>query len=181
MNIFELILTGISLAMDAFTISICKGLVNPRKKHGFIISFFFGFFQFIMPIIGFYIGNVFSEKIIYYNPFISMILLITIGILMIKEKNDNFLANKLKFFELIMLSIATSIDALIVGISFSFLKNNIFTSSIIIGSITFILCFIGYFLGNLLNKKISCYANIIGGITLILIALKIFIQTIIHL
>ena len=161
--------------MDAFTISICKGLQTPRKKYGFVISFFFGLFQFLMPILGYYLGNIFSEKIIEYNPFISTILLVTIGILMIKEKNEE-IDNKLKFSELIILSVATSIDALVIGISFSFLKVNILSSSIIIGLITFILCFFGYFLGHLFNKKIGKYSNLIGGITLIIIGLKIFIN-----
>ena len=178
MNIIELFLTGVSLAMDAFTISICKVLQAPRKKHGVVIAFFFGFFQFIMPILGYYLGNIFNQKIINYNPFISMILLITIGILMIKEDNSE-INQKLKLSELIMLSIATSIDALVIGISFSFLKVNIIPSSLIIGIITFILCFIGYFLGHLFNKKVGKYSNLIGGITLIIIGIKIFIQTII--
>ncbi len=178
MNNLELFLTGISLAMDAFTISICKGLQTNRKKYGLAIAFFFGLFQFIMPILGFYLGNIFSEKIIEFNPYISMILLITIGILMIKEKNTEDFNYKLKFSELIILSIATSIDALVIGISFSFLKANIIYSSIIIGIITFILCTIGYFLGHLFNKKVGKYSNLIGGITLIIIGIKIFIQTI---
>ena len=125
MNIFEIILTAISLGMDAFTISICKGLSNTKIKNGIIIALFFGTFQFIMPILGYYLGNIFSERIINYNPYISMILLVTIGVLMIKEKNDEKLDNSIKLGEMILLSIATSVDALVIGISFSFLKVNI--------------------------------------------------------
>ena len=178
MNIFEIILTAISLGMDAFTISICKGLCNNRIKNGLIIALFFGTFQFIMPILGYYLGNIFSERIINYNPYISMILVILIGILMIKEKNDEQLDNSIKLGEMILLSIATSVDALVIGISFSFLKVNIIFSSIIIGIITFIMCFIGYFLGHLFNKKIGMYSNLIGGVTLIIIGIKIFFDTI---
>ena len=178
MNILELFLTGISLALDAFTISICKGLANNKKKDGIIISFFFGLFQFIMPILGYYIGNIFSEKIIYYNPYISMILLVTIGILMLTEKNENNFSTNLKISELFLLAIATSIDALVIGISFSFLKIHILSSSILIGIITFFMCIIGYYLGNYFNKKIGKYSNLISGTIIILLGIKIFIQTI---
>ena len=177
MNILELFLTGISLALDAFTISICKGLANNKKKDGIIIPFFFGLFQFIMPILGYYIGNIFSEKIIYFNPYISMILLVTIGILMLTEKNDNDISTNLKMSELFFLAIATSIDALVIGISFSFLKIHILSSSILIGIITFIMCLLGYYLGNFFNKKIGKYSNLIGGIIIILLGIKIFLQT----
>lgn len=178
MNLIELLLTGVSLGMDAFTISICKGLSNNKFKNGITIALYFGIFQFIMPIIGHYLGNIFSEKIINFNPYISMILLVTIGILMIKEKNDDNIDDSIKFFEMILLSIATSIDALVIGISFSFLKVHILPSSILIGIITFIMCFIGYFLGHLFNQKAQKYSNLIGGITLIIIGIKIFIETI---
>ena len=174
MNILEIFLIGVSLAMDAFTISICKGIRNNSFKIGITVTSFFSIFQFIMPIIGFYIGNILSDKIINYQSYFSSVLLIIIGILMIKEDKINELDNKLSYKELIILSIATSIDALVIGISFSFIETNIFISSIIIGITTFIICNIGYFLGTKLNKKLHQYSNIIGGITLILIGIKLF-------
>lgn len=174
MNIIEIFLIGVSLAMDAFTISICKGIRNNSFKTGITVTSSFSVFQFIMPIIGFYIGNILSDKIINYQSYFSSILLIIIGILMIKEDKINELNNKLDYKELIILSIATSIDALVIGISFSFTKTNIFISSIIIGITTFIICNIGYYLGSVLSKKLHQYANIIGGITLILIGIKLF-------
>lgn len=177
MNILEIILVGLSLSMDAFTISITKGLVNFKIKTGLIVSFFFGLFQFIMPIIGYCVGNNFSEKIINYNPYISMVLLITIGILMIREKEE-IIENNLKFSELIMLALATSIDALVIGISFSFLKVPIISSSIIIGIITFLICLVGYYLGNKFNKKVGKYSNLIAGIILIILGIKAFLNTI---
>lgn len=177
MNILELFLTAFSLAMDAFSISICQGLQKGSFRKSIIIPLSFGIFQMIMPIIGYYLGNLFSKRIIKYNPYISTILLIIIGILMLLEKNDDKLQNNLKIKELLMLSIATSIDALVIGISLSFLKNHIFSSSLIIGIVTFILCFIGYKIGNLLNKKIGKYSNLIGGITLIIIGIKILLET----
>ena len=172
MKIYEIILIGISLAMDAFAISICKGLKNNKIKTGLIISLFFGLFQFIMPILGFYLGNVMNEKIINYQTYFSSILLIIIGILMIKEDKINEINLELDYKELFILSLATSIDAFVIGISFSFINTNIILSSTTIGIITFIICLIGYFLGHLFNKKAHQYSNIIGGITLIIIGIK---------
>lgn len=172
MKIIEIVLIALSLSMDAFAISICKGLKNNNFKTGIIISIFFGLFQFIMPILGYYLGNILSEKIINYHAYFSSVLLIVIGLLMLKEDKVNELDTKLNYKELILLSIATSIDAFVIGISFSFTKTNIFYSSIIIGIITFIMCIIGYFLGHLFNQKAHQYSNLIGGITLIIIGIK---------
>ena len=172
MNIIEIILIGLSLAMDAFTISICMSIKNNSYKIGFITAIFFSIFQFMMPILGFYLGNIISNKIINYHSYFSSILLIIIGILLIKEDKISDV-DKFRYQELLLLSIATSIDAFVTGISFSFIKTNILLSSTIIGIITFILCMIGYYLGNLLNKKAHQYANVIGGITLIIIGIKL--------
>ena len=172
MKIIEIMLIGLSLSMDAFAISVCKGLIKSDVKTGITISLFFAIFQFIMPILGFYLGNILSDKIINYQSYISSIILITIGILMLKEEKINELDSKLNIKELFLLSIATSIDAFVIGISFSFIKTNIIYSSIIIGIITFIMSLIGYFLGNLFNKKTQQYSNIVGGITLILLGIK---------
>ena len=176
MNIIEIILIGLSLSMDAFSISIILGLKNNIIKLGVITSLFFGLFQFIMPILGYYLGNILNEKIINYESYFSIILLIIIGLLMIFEKNDIDTYNKLNIKELFFLSIATSIDAFVIGISFSFIQTNIIISSIIIGTITFIISFIGYFLGHLFSKKAHQYANLIGGITLIIIAIKMLLE-----
>lgn len=178
MNILELILTAFSLSMDAFSISICLGLQNNSLKKAIIVPLSFGFFQFMMPIIGYYLGNMFSNRIINFSPYLSSILLVTIGILMIIEKNDERINENLKIKELFMLSIATSIDALVIGISLSFLKNNILISSFIIGIITFMICLMGYKLGNLFNKKVGNYSNLIAGIILIILGLKIFLENI---
>lgn len=178
MNLLEIVLTGISLAGDAFTISICKGLNNPRKKNAIIVALYFGLFQFLMPIIGYYLGNVFSERIINFNPYISTILLIVIGILMIKSDDNLSLSSKLSFKEMILLSIATSIDALVIGISFSFLNVKIISSSIIIGIITFIMCFFGFLLGHIFNKKVGTYSNLVAGSILIILGIKIFVENI---
>ena len=175
MNILELLLTAFSLGTDAFTISICKGLNTKRKRNAFLVAFYFGLFQTIMPILGYYIGSLFNENIINYSPYISTILLVTIGFLMLKNDDNSGISDSLKFQEMFILSVATSIDAFVIGISFSFLKTNILSSSIIIGIITFIMCLIGFLLGNYFNKKIGKYSNFIAGIILILIGIKILI------
>ena len=172
MNIFEIILIGLSLSLDAMTISICYALKSSQIKIGLITTVSFSIFQFIMPIIGFYFGNIISNQIINYHSYLSSIILIVIGILQIKEEKINEVNNQLKFSELFFLSIATSIDALAIGISFSFLETNIFISSIIIGFVTFIMCSLGFYLGKLFNKKAHQYAGVIGGITLIIIGIK---------
>lgn len=178
MTILELLLTAVSLAGDAFTVSICKGLKSSydKLKKALIISLFFGIFQTIMPIMGYYLGNIFTEKIIYYNPYISTILLIVVGLLIYNEDDNTEVDDKIKLWELFFLSIATSIDALVIGISFSFLKINIILSSLIIGIVTFIICFNGFYLGNILNNKVSKYTNKIAGIILIFLGIKIFLQ-----
>lgn len=179
MSIIELFLTSLSLSMDAFAVSICKGLTNKKNKlkNSIIISLSFGIFQGLMPLIGYYLGNFLSDKIVKYDHYIALILLTLIGISMIKEsKETDELSHKTNFQEIIILSIATSIDALVIGITLSFLKVNIFTSISFIGIITLIICFIGYHLGNIIGNKINKYSRILGGITLILIGIKTFIE-----
>lgn len=173
MNIIEIVLIGLSLSMDAFTISICKGIKNANIKDGLITISFFSIFQFIMPILGFYLGNILSDKMIEFHSYFSSVLLIIIGVMMLKEEKINDVSSTLNYKELLLLSIATSIDAFVIGISFSFMNSNIILSSFIIGIITFIICAIGYYLGNLLNKKAHQYSKIIGGITLIILGIKL--------
>lgn len=177
MTLLEIILTGLSLSMDAFTISICKGL-NNNKKNIFIVALFFGFFQFIMPILGYYLGTIFNNKITNYNSYFSIILLIIIGIIIYHEKELDHLDYRIKFKELIILSLLTSTDAFVIGISFAFIKINIMKSAIIIGMITFIMCLIGLFIGFKLQNKLKKYSNKIAGTTLIIISIKMFIENI---
>lgn len=178
MNIFELILTSISLGMDAFGVSISLGMNNNtiKYKESSKIALFFGTFQFIMPIIGYYLGNLINTKFIFYNNIIATILLILIGFFMIKDKKE-VLKSKINLKELLILSIITSLDALIIGITLSLLKDNIFKSSLLIGLITYIMCFIGNILGNKLNLFLGSKTNKISGITLILIGFKILIES----
>ena len=179
MNIFELFLTALSLSMDAFAVSICKGITTNKDKlrNGLIISLAFGIFQALMPLLGYFLADILSNKIIKYDHYIALILLVLIGISMIKESSikEEYTPN-INLKEIFILSIATSIDALVIGITLSFLKVNIITSVLTIGLITFFVCLIGYFLGNIIGNKLNKYSKVFGGITLIIIGIKIFIE-----
>ncbi len=158
---------GIGLAMDAFAVSVCKGL--SMKKISFkkmiIIALYFGFFQFLMPIIGYFLGNTFSEIVKNIDHWLAFVLLSIIGGEMIKESFDNEEEKRnddIDFKTMIMLAIATSIDALAVGITFSFYKVNILLSSIFIGIITFVLSNIGVYIGFKFGDKFQNKAEFIG-------------------
>ena len=182
MSILEVLLLSVGLAMDAFSVSICKGL-NMKKINflwAVVIALFFGFFQFLMPVIGFYLGSQFEKYIINIDHWIIFVMLTFIGIKMILEsikQDDNIRDNnKNKWLELFILSIATSLDALAVGITFAFLQVNVFLSSSIIGVITFILSSLGVIIGNYFGQKFKKPAEITGGVILILIGLKILLE-----
>ena len=179
MSIFEIILTAIGLAMDAFAVSICKGLSLKKVnvKTSLIVGFYFGFFQGIMPLIGFFMIVKFKDFVMSIDHWIVFILLLSIGISMIiesfkGEKTDD----KLNFKNMFALSIATSIDALAVGITFAFLEVNILLAVFLIAIITFIICFIGVKIGNIFGNKYEKSAQIIGGIILILIGVKVLLE-----
>ncbi len=181
MGIIEIILIGIGLAMDAFAVSICKGLSMKKMewKKAIIIGLYFGIFQGLMPLIGYVFGIGFENKIKSVDHWIAFILLCFIGINMIKEsfkKNDKDADDKIDFKTMIILAIATSIDALTVGVTFAFLDVNILLSVIIISIITFFLSIIGVKIGNVFGDKYESKAEFTGGIILILIGLKILIE-----
>ena len=181
MGIFSVILTGFALSMDAFAVSVTKGITLKKVdlSIGIKIAFFFGLFQAVMPLIGWLFGMNFEVYIRSIDHWIAVILLSFLGIKMIIEtinsEDDNktnsvYLDNK----ELIILSIATSIDALAVGVTFAFLNIDIIPICISIGVITFIVCFIGVIIGKKIGSILKDSAQIIGVIILILIGLNIF-------
>lgn len=179
MKITEIIFISIALAMDAFSVSICKGLEMKYKfkRNALLIVISFSFFQMLMPILGYYLGNSFNNYFIKFNHIIAFILLTIIGINMIKESYENKDINiGLSIKELLILSIATSIDAFSIGITFSLFKVNLLTSIVLIGLITFILCLIGVHLGKYIGNKLDKKAQIFGGIILIIIGLKILLE-----
>lgn len=181
MTYLEIFLVGLGLAMDAFAVSICKGVFIKKMniKKCLLVATYFGIFQGLMPVIGYYLGISFDTIITEVDHYIAFTLLIFIGIGMLFEafnddkKNRN---NKLDFKTMIILSIATSIDALAVGVSFAFLKVNIFSSSFIIFITTFILCFFGVKIGNIFGNKYERKSQIFGGIVLIAMAIKILVE-----
>ena len=180
MGIIELILTSIGLAMDAFAVSVCKGLSMKKIeiKKLLIIGAYFGGFQALMPLIGYFCANLFKEQVTSFSYIIALILLTLIGAKMIKEAFDNDGENcndKVDFKTMIVLAIATSIDALAVGISLSVLNANIYLAILLIGVITFALSILGVKIGNIFGDKYEKKAEIAGGIILILMGLTILI------
>ena len=180
MGIVELIILSIGLAMDAFSVSICKGLATKKLNIKYIVTIglYFGIFQGVMPIIGYLVGTKFYNQITNIDHWIAFILLFCIGINMIKEAilNKEEEDDSLKVKDMIILAIATSIDALVVGITFAFFNVNIILSCTLIGVITFIISMIGVKIGNVFGNKYEKKAQIFGGIILILLGFKILIE-----
>jgi manganese efflux pump family protein len=185
MSFIELLLIAIGLSMDAFAVAVCKGL-NMKKinyKHTVIIAIFFGGFQAIMPLIGWSLGIQFEKYINGFDHWLTFTLLSVVGGKMIYEalKNDGENnckdVDKLNIKELFVLSIATSIDALAVGITFALIPDtNIISSIVLIGIITFILSAAGVLIGNKFGSHYKTKAEIAGGIIIILIGIKILTQ-----
>ncbi len=180
MTIIELLLVGIGLGMDACSIAVCKGLcmkvMNWNKA--FIIALYFATFQLIMPLIGYYLGNNIGDHIKKYGHIIAFILLVLLGINMLKEalsKDDYHLDDDVSFKKMLMPSIATSIDALTVGTTFSLLDVNILNAVIIIFIVTFILSFLGTKVGQLFKERYRSKASIVGGVILIIMGIKMLI------
>lgn len=184
MGVIELLLIGVGLSMDAFAVSVCKGLNMKKvnKLHCAVIALFFGGFQAVMPLIGWALGKQFESYITSIDHWIAFILLALIGGNMIKESREQGEEevcqgeSRLNIKELFLLAIATSIDALAVGITFAFLKVDIIPAIIMIGIITFVLSAIGVFIGNIFGSRYKNKAELAGGIILILIGVKILLD-----
>jgi len=182
MGLFEIILIAIGLSMDAFAVSITLGLsaAKPKIKEVLIPGIYFGFFQAFMPLIGYFIGINFANKIQNLDHWVAFVLLGFIGGKMIKDsfskEETKVNKNPFMFNTMLLLAIATSIDALAVGITFAFFEINIFMAIIIIGLITFCISIIGVKIGNLFGTKFKSKAEFIGGVILIIIGLKILIE-----
>ena len=181
MGIIELILLSIGLGMDAFAVSICKGISMKKMdwKKACIIGAYFGIFQAIMPIIGYFLGSTFESFITNFDHWVAFILLAIIGGNMIKESFSNecdTITDDVNFKTMIILAIATSIDALAVGITFAFFNVNLILAITLIGIITFALSVIGTKVGNKFGDKYEKKAEFIGGVLLILLGLKILLE-----
>ena len=179
MGVTEIFFISIGLGMDAFAVSVCKGLsmLKMKWKSALIIAIYFGIFQALMPLIGYIFARNFSSAIINLNHWIAFILLVVIGVNMIIQsfKKEEKETDDISFKTMIVLAIATSIDALAVGVSLAFLNVNIYTPVLSIGIITLILSLIGVKIGNVFGEKYKQKAEILGGIILILIGIKILI------
>ena len=181
----ELFLIGVGLSMDAFAVSICKGLGMEKvnKKQVFVIGLYFGGFQALMPLIGWFLGIRFQQYITSIDHWIAFVLLVFIGGKMIVEavrdpdveeigKKDPPLDHK----EMFLLAVATSIDALAVGITFAFLDTPIIEAITIIGLTTFFLSILGVVVGNFFGTRYKKKAEIVGGIILVVIGVKILLE-----
>ena len=183
MTFFELLLIAIGLSMDAFSVSICKGLTTKRFswRMALICGLWFGFFQALMPTIGYFLGAQFQEMIEVYDHWIAFGLLFLIGANMIREailgkKEEGESNGALDFKTMFLLAIATSIDALAVGVSFACIQVKLWSSVIIIGITTFLFSVLGVKIGHVFGSKYEKSASILGGIILILIGLKILLE-----
>lgn len=204
MPLWELFLIGVGLAADAFAVAMCRGLEAKRFtwKNGLLTGLFFGFFQAAMPVIGYYLATLFADEISAFDHWIAFALLAFLGAKMIyegakeehskrREKKQNAGSTSdtaaaadekkpehvpFRMKELVVMSFATSIDALIVGVTFAFLDTNIWTSVSLIGAVTFALSLFGVFLGSKIGKKLGGKAEIVGGVILIAIGLKILLE-----
>ena len=179
MELFEIIVIGIGLAMDVFAISIGKGLVMKKMnwKNTIIIALCFGLFHMIFPILGYFLGEAFSSFVQNVDHWIAFILLAIIGGNMIKDSNNKEEKNdSIEIKKVLILAIATSIDALAVGITFAFFEVNLLLSISAIGTITFVLSILGTIIGNKFGGKLQNKAELTGGIILIIIGLKILLE-----
>ncbi len=178
MNIFELILVSVGLSMDAFAISICKGMTirEKRLKNSFIIALFFGVFQSLMPISGYFLGKNLG-RFLMFNKIIAFVLLMFVGTKMLidaikKGGTCDVNTEGLTLKELMVLALATSIDAFTIGVSLALLNADVLFSAAVIGIVTFVICFLGSIVGNGFNRFFKGKSEIFGAVILILIAIK---------
>ena len=188
MGIVEMLLLGVGLATDAFAVSVCKGLSSKEKslKTGLICGLWFGFFQALMPLLGWLLGTTVAEYISAYAPYVAFILLAYLGVKMLadvikesKEKDgcrDCEKDSSLKVGVMLTFAIATSIDALAAGLTIAAVDANVWIAILIIGVVTLIASFVGAVLGRKIGEKGRTGAQIAGGVILILIGLKILIE-----
>lgn len=186
MGFITLFLLALGLSTDAFAVSITNGMCSCRinKKNAFATAFTFGLFQALMPVLGFTLGRTFSDVIHRFQHWVALLLLAAIGMNMIldsfkEEKQAEGCCNNTNIFtpkNLVLQGIATSIDALAVGVSFAVMQLNIVFAALFIGIVTFCCCSIGIFIGSKFGSLLGARAKLIGGIILILIGFKIFFE-----
>ena len=184
MKIWEILITALALSADAFAVALCKGLSTKkiRLRHALITGLYFGLFQAAMPCLGFWLGNKFKEIISSFAPITAFIMLCLIGINMLLEARRDAEIISPSFTPRIMLplSLATSIDALAAGTSLALMnENRVVLTALIIGTLTLFISSIGVYVGNFFGAKFKSGAEITGGIILILIGIKTFVEFVI--
>ncbi len=180
LNLISVFLIAIALAMDAFSVSLTKGFTQKNLKQSQILYYglFFGFFQFMMPILGYYCASTVSSIIASFAPIIGFVLLLAIGLNMIRESltgDEDEICDEFSFKEVTLLAIATSIDAFAVGITFALLNEPLWISAGIIGVVAFAFSIAGIFIGRKLGDWLGDKFQILGGVILILIGIKILL------
>ena len=180
MKLWELFIIAVGLSMDAFAVSVCKGLSMKKMywRNALLAGIYFGGFQMLMPLIGYFLGTGFQDKITSIDHWIAFVLLGAIGANMIKEafSEEEEMDCSFGFKTMLLLAVATSIDALAVGVTFAFLKVNILISVCLIGLTTFFLSVVGVRVGNVFGSKYKSRAELAGGIILILMGIKILLE-----
>ena len=181
MSVIELLVLALGLSMDAFAVSICKGLSVPKlqAKHCLVCGVYFGGFQALMPLIGWALGIRFQSMITNIDHWIAFVLLAVIGANMIKEsfsKEEECPDASFGFKTMLTLAVATSIDALAVGVTFAFLDVSIVPAVLLIGATTFVCSAVGVKIGNVFGNRFQSKAEFLGGLVLIAIGLKILIE-----
>lgn len=182
MSMFTLFVTAVGLSMDAFAVSICKGLAMKKlsMKKAFVIGLWFGGFQALMPAVGYLLGSRFEQYVTAIDHWIAFVLLALIGANMIKEalsKDESYEANdSVDIKTMFLLAVATSIDALAVGVTYAFLQVAIVPAVSFIGVTTLLLSIIGVKIGNVFGMKYKSRAELTGGIILIVMGLKILLE-----
>lgn len=181
MGLLELFVIAVGLSMDAFAVSICKGLSvrELKPKHALTVGVYFGGFQMLMPLIGFVLGVRFQSFITSIDHWIAFVLLGLIGANMIREsrkQDEENLSDSFSFGAMLPLAVATSIDALAVGVTFAFLQVSILPAVCFIGATTFILSCIGIRIGHVFGLKYKSRAELFGGAVLILMGTKILLE-----
>ena len=186
MGVFEIVLVAVGLAMDAFAVSVCKGLAlnKVKVKNMLIVSVWFGVFQGLMPLLGFLLSSLFSKYVITFSPYISFALLALIGINMIREsfsKEEECCDSSLGFKVMLFLAIATSIDAFATGVTFALQEVNIVLAVVLIASITFVISALGIVIGSFFGNKFKSKAEFFGGFILVCLGITILIEALIAL
>lgn len=180
MGYLELFFVAVGLSMDAFAVSVCKGLSKGKIKFtdALLAGVYFGGFQALMPLIGYFLGSSFENMITSIDHWVVFVLLSIIGINMIKEAREEEECMNCSFApkEMLPLAVATSIDALAIGVSFAFLKVDIIPAISFIGVITLILSTAGVYIGSIFGAKYRAKAEIFGGVVLILMGAKILFE-----